>query len=275
MNSHPPYTTLTDPLAADAAFPVPPNPEPPLPDYWQESARPLVSLAFIAPMLAAYELGMVVLGPSAVRNGAEVWLRQFLDWLGLGQYFLLPLLTCGLLLAWHHLLHACWSFRPSVLFGMTLESATLALGLLAFAQLQGAIYDHLGSELLNTPNSTATETDLAGMLGYFGAGLYEELLFRLTMLPLATMLLRGLGMRPRGALVLAVLAVSLCFSLAHYRWDLDLFGWQLHTSGYAFDWFSFSFRFAAGTVFSALFVCRGFGIAVGAHALYDVFAVLI
>jgi len=113
------------------------------------------------------------------------------------------------------------------------------------------------------------------MLGYFGAGLYEELLFRLTMLPLATMLLRGLGMRPRGALVLAVLAVSLCFSLAHYRWDLDLFGWQLHTSGYAFDWFSFSFRFAAGTVFSALFVCRGFGIAVGAHALYDVFAVLI
>ncbi len=52
--------------------------------YWQQSRRPLVSLAFILPLLALYEGGVLLLGPSAIRNGADVWLRQLLDQLGLG-----------------------------------------------------------------------------------------------------------------------------------------------------------------------------------------------
>jgi hypothetical protein len=33
-----------------------------------------------------------------------------------------------------------------------------------------------------------------------------------------------------------------------------------------------TFRFAAGMLFCVVFLFRGFGIAVGTHALYDVFA---
>ena len=36
--------------------------------YWAESQRPLAALAFIAPLLMAYELGVIVLGPEAVRS---------------------------------------------------------------------------------------------------------------------------------------------------------------------------------------------------------------
>ena len=36
--------------------------------YWAESTRPLVSLAFVAPMLIMYEGGMLLLGPDAMRN---------------------------------------------------------------------------------------------------------------------------------------------------------------------------------------------------------------
>ena len=62
-------------------------------DYWQQSRRPLTSLAFVTPLLLVYEAGVLWLGPHAMRNGADVWLRQLLDLLGFSQYFLLPLLT--------------------------------------------------------------------------------------------------------------------------------------------------------------------------------------
>ncbi len=38
----------------------------------------------------------------------------------------------------------------------------------------------------------------------------------------------------------------------------------------SFDPFSFSFRVSAGVFFGVLFVTRGFGIAAGTHALYDI-----
>ena len=73
--------------------------------YWQQSRRPLASMAFVLPLLALYEVGVLVLGPSAVRNGADVWLRELLDLVGLSSYFLLPVLTLAVLLAWHHTTH--------------------------------------------------------------------------------------------------------------------------------------------------------------------------
>ena len=51
-------------------------------DYWQQSRRPLASLAFVTPLLAIYEFGVLWLGPQAMRNGADVWLRQWLDEIG-------------------------------------------------------------------------------------------------------------------------------------------------------------------------------------------------
>jgi len=247
-----------------------------LPNYWNESSRPLVSLAFIVPMLVAYEIGIIALGPVAVRNGAEVWLRQLLDLFGLGQYFLLPVLTCVGLLVWHCVSHTTWAFRPSVLWGMAMESATLALGLLVLAQLQG---NWCGLQASLPDCRVATDGDglsyFGGLLGYLGAGIYEELMFRLALLPLAAVILRGCGVSRRPAWFLAIVLVSVVFSLAHYRWDIQLAGMHIQTSGYAFEWYSFSFRFMAGALFSLLFVVRGFGIAVGTHALYDLFAVLL
>jgi hypothetical protein len=35
-------------------------------------------------------------------------------------------------------------------------------------------------------------------------------------------------------------------------------------------WFNFIFRWLAGLFFAGVFVLRGFGIAVGAHAAYDI-----
>ena len=60
--------------------------------YQQQSRGPLASLVLVLPLLMLYEIGVLLLGSSAVRNGAEVWLRGLLDWIGLGNYFPKP---CG------------------------------------------------------------------------------------------------------------------------------------------------------------------------------------
>jgi hypothetical protein len=99
--------------------------------YIRESRRPLASLAFVIPLLLLYEGGIIILGPQAVRNGADVWLRQFLDTLGFSQYLLLPALTVGLLLAWHHVSREKWQVSAGVVYGMLLESAALGLMLVA------------------------------------------------------------------------------------------------------------------------------------------------
>src|SRR5690349_17804813 len=94
--------------------------------YWREAKRPLTSLVFILPLLFIYEGGVLALGPSAVRNGADVWLRRLLDLVGLQHYFLLPVLTIGLLLIWHHLNHDRWRVSMTVVYAMYLESIALA-----------------------------------------------------------------------------------------------------------------------------------------------------
>lgn len=233
----------------------------PLQQYATESARPLVSMAFVAPLLAVYELGAVVFGPHVLRNGADIWLRHLLGAIGFGQYFLLPLLTCGALLGWHHMRRDQWSLNSNALPTMLLESTLLAMLLLAIAHLQRALFVPPVAIPCQVGSVAATGT-LGRLVGYCGAGIYEELLFRLIMLPAVARLLGWLGLAHRARWAWAVLGTSLIFSAAHYQ--------LLSAAGYAFDWYSFSFRFVAGLFFAVLFVFRGFGIAAGAHTMYDI-----
>ena len=233
-----------------------------LKNYAAESVRPLVSLAFVAPLLVIYELGILVLGPHALRNGADTWLRHLLECIGFGQYFLLPVLTCGILLAWHHTCHDRWDLRGSVLVTMSLESILLAVILLTMAHVQQALLNPASSAVVCASNTGMPGGTVSRLIGYCGAGIYEELLFRLMMLPAVAGALRWMGLNGRSSWLWGIIATSLIFSAAHY---------QLFTpGGYAFDFRSFFFRFAAGAYFATLFVLRGFGIAVGAHALYDI-----
>lgn len=256
-------------------------------NYWRESTRPLVSLAFVMPMLLAYEGGVLLLGERAARNGIDVLLRWFLGLLGFGQYFLLPLLTAAILLGWHHTTGRPWRFRAALLPCMLLESAALGLVLLMLAQLHSTLFAQLpdwssaATSAKGTVASTTTRTDETGgnqssgavnaqasrIVAYFGAGIYEELLFRLMLLPVAAAGFKLCGMSNGWSLIAALLVTSLVFSGAHYR---------LFTSvGDEFAWFSFVFRAVAGLFFSMLFLYRGFGIAVGAHALYDILVVML
>ena len=77
-------------------------------------------------------------------------------------------------------------------------------------------------------------------MSYLGAGIYEELLFRLILITAAVWLIRLWLPDKRKSMVLAVLASSLLFAAAHY----------VGAAGYHFDWFSFFvFPFRGGRFF--------------------------
>jgi len=242
----------------------------PTADYWIESRQPLASLAFVLPLLVAYEAGVLMLGPQAVRNGADVWLRQFLELAGLGQYFLLPVLTICILIAWHHTTRRPWRVRGGVFWGMVAESVFLAFCLRVILELQGSLLQAIAGPVGVWPQPAAMGGELASsmrsMVGFLGAGVYEELLFRLILLSVLAATARRMGAASQPAVVAAVLLTSLAFAGAHY---VGPYGEPVDLLSFPF-WFSFVFRFLAGVFFGVLFVYRGFGIATGSHAGYDI-----
>ena len=220
--------------------------------YWAVSRMPLTSLVFALPLVLAYEGGVLALGRGSPRNGADVWLRQILDAAGFGQYFLLPTLTVIGLLAWHHVEHVAWKFRPGVLVAMALECVFWAAALIGIARLQGRLWPLAAG--------VADEGLIARLVAFCGAGLYEEVLFRLLLLPALVWCFERLGFSAIPAACWGLVTSSLLFSAAHYVGPL----------GDTFAIYSFTFRFLAGMFFASLFLVRGFGIAAGTHAVYDI-----
>jgi len=248
----------------------PANASSPLADYWFESRQPLVSLLFIVPLLAVYEAGVVGLGANAIRNGADIWLRGFLEFLDFGQYFLLPVLVVGILLGWHYTTRQAWGMPRGVLSGMCVECALLAGCLWAVSQAEAWFLLAAVGTVISTGPAGAVAPggsgSLAGFIGFFGAGVYEELLFRLMLLPAMAWGIRRLGTPHGSATALAVLASSVVFAVAHY---VGRYGEPILFRDFVF-WYGLIFRFLAGVFFSILFVVRGFGIAAGTHAGYDI-----
>lgn len=210
-------------------------------------------------MLVAYEAGIFIFGPQALRNGADAWLRTLLLQLGFGQYFLLPLLTCSILLGWHHISRANWTLRGSHIRRMWVESFVLGALLIVAAQVLIFLFSFAGSPLRAT---LAVGNMPATVCGYFGAGIYEEVLFRLLLLPAILGTVCWFGCSKKTGRFWAVVLSSLVFSAAHYQF--------LTSVGDVFELFSFTFRLLAGIFFAVLFLKRGFGIAAGSHAMYDI-----
>ena len=229
--------------------------------YWSSTRRPLPSLVFILPILLAYEAGVIWLGGTAadaLRAGADAWVRQGLATLGFTDRWLLPIGLVAGLLGWQALDRRDWRFHWAILWGMAIESLILAVALVGLSKLVDVGFARLeGPSLLAT--APPARHPIVPVVGFLGAGLYEEALFRLALIPLLYKGLRLLMVPSLFACTLAVTASSLIFSLAHHA----------GVPGETFTWFAFIFRWLAGVFFAWVFVARGFGVAVGTHAAYD------
>lgn len=233
------------------------------PGYWQDARTPLSSLIFLIPWIAAYESGILLLAetePDGLRNGADFWMRSLLSGVGLGHLLLLPVLVVSVLLGWHLVRKYPWRVRIETLGGMLAESLLLALLLVGVGQMHDLIFRSLQSRdvsdqlLTHSLSGSWTRT-----VSFIGAGVYEEVMFRLLLVPAAILVFRMFEFPPRWAAVMAAISTSFLFALAHH----------IGPAADAFNLFTFSFRAAAGIFFATTFFLRGFGITVGCHAAYD------
>ena len=236
--------------------------------YLEATRHPWMCVVFVLPLLTVYEMGLRWLGPTppeTLRNGADVWLRDLLARVGIAPYYAAPALLLAILFTW-----SLWRRRDrpedllGVWIGMVAESVIFALALYGLCQALWPCLDVVGGWFLEwqgaPPGMLLPEPALEQIISYLGAGIYEETLFRLLLFSGLVQLLAWADFPGPLAIVLAGSGSALLFAGAHH----------LGPHGEPFHSYVFLFRVLAGLYFVGLYQLRGFGIAVGAHAGYDV-----
>jgi hypothetical protein len=142
--------------------------------------------------------------------------------------------------------------------GMVGESAVYALFVAA------TVSSVVGMLFMAAPPQEAIGDWWTRLALSIGAGVYEELVFRVMLVGGLFVLLRWLVPNELSAYVLAAVIGAVVFSAVHY----------VGTFGDVFTPASFTFRFLFGLALNGLFLWRGFGIAAWTHALYDVMLVV-
>ena len=246
------------------------SPTTPRNTYFASTRSPRYSLLFALPLFVAYEaLAAALTRPAAeaqVRNGADVLLHELAYALA-GSYGPLALMAAIIGLSVIFVvrdMRRSGGVRPVYFIGMLVEASVLAL---IFGFVIGTITAQLlgGLHLLMLPAEPIArmswETRLMLSLG---AGVFEELLFRVLLVSALATLGRVMGFSRVAAGVFAAVVGALIFSAFHY----------VGPFGERFDIQSFAFRAVSGLAFSGLYLTRGFGITAWTHALYDAFLLL-
>jgi len=223
--------------------------------YRRETRRPVHCLLFLLPLAAIYEIGALsVAGGAAVERDLLVprSIREVLGWFGFLGPCVPSVMLVVALFVWHRLSRDRWTVRGWVFPGMVLESLMLTVPLLIvstlFPQRGEAIVAGLPAQLVKA----------------LGAGIYEELVFRLLLIGGLTWLLVEIGrLRARSALWAAAALASLIFARCHFQ----PVGWE------PMRWGAFWFRAVAGAYLAILFIGRGLGVAAGCHAAYNLLLV--
>ena len=238
-------------------------------NYWRITRAPRYSLTFALPLLVAYEVLAFSLSGAemtGVRNGADVLLKSLFLAMG-GRdgvvVFGALLVGGGAWLVWQD--YRRWRSLDPRVFG--LMAAESVVGALAFGMVTSTLTGLLlpGLATILSLGSAGSVSLPAQLMISLGAGIYEELLFRVILVSgLAWLARRVLGWSATGSGVFAVIVGAVIFSAFHY---IGPYGDRLELG-------SFAFRAVAGVLFSGLYLLRGFGITAWTHALYDVFVVM-
>lgn len=270
--------------------------------YLERTSRPVYALVFLLPFIIFYELGTLLintdlLNRSQIRVVAFVWLQDLLDWAGFGSTFTsiaAPLAVLVILLALQLTSRTSWKVRLKDMLPMAGECIVLAIPLIVLSLLlnrpittlphgdvpanaavvaaaqTGGYGAHVpASKQIVTTRPQSKNTFLVNVITGVGAGIYEELVFRLILICALMLLLQDvLGLTHTTSMIIAIGVSAALFSLHHHI--IFMHGRFDQTA--VFSWPPFVFRTIAGVYFAGLFAMRGFGITAGTHAFYDILA---
>jgi hypothetical protein len=229
--------------------------------YWAAARQPLQILAFLLPLIVVYELCLALLMsrgmPTIVAH--EQLLRVFAG-LGVGEtggLFMGGIVIIVVLLVWHVLARLPWHVSLPYVGGMALESTLLAMPAIVLGSLITGHVAAAGADV-----ASIHDLDLLSKLAVsIGAGLYEELVFRMILIAALHTLLVDVAKMPNGAGTAVAVAISAAaFTLYH----------PLEAAGGGVSMRRVVTYAVLGVYFGVVYLARGFGIVVGVHATYDV-----
>lgn len=224
----------------------------------------LTSIILVFPLFLIYQVAVPFL-PNA-GNGADLVTPRVFALLkySLSLYLLVNLGLALLFSLVVLLLRRRQQFDSSLFFPVLLESAIYALTMGSLI-IHVMVFIGINPSLALAAAVQPLEQGLATRLVIsIGAGVHEELVFRLIMLSAAIWLLGLFTARRWLVVLLAFVFTALVFSAAHH-----VVGGEPWRIG------AFVYRFFCGLLFAALFRWRGFAVAVYTHAFYDIFVMVI
>jgi hypothetical protein len=217
------------------------------------------SALLVFPLFALYQLGILA---SAGQNGVDFVTRALVELVerDLVNYLFVLAGSCVAYAALLVILRRYGTFNPRAFLPVLAESTFYAL---TMGTLILFVMHQLGGIAPSLSVGGKQHSVLDVLVISAGAGLHEELVFRVVGVTGLAWLLGGVT-GDRRALILAVVISSLVFSLAHH----------IGPAGEAFSAAAFVYRTLAGLFFAVVYYVRGFAVAAWTHALYDVYVLL-
>ncbi|MBN1766710.1 MAG: CPBP family intramembrane metalloprotease [Sedimentisphaerales bacterium] len=241
--------------------------------YLESTSRPWYGLLFLMPWIILYEVGTLVVSAEQItgtpRIVAFTWLMGLAKFIGMDQslaWAFPGLVVVIILMCWHLSTHHPWAVNFKWLGWMAAESIVMTIPLFVLAALMNS--SNPFSVSLSTANEAGPSSSgyLANIVTSIGAGIYEELVFRLILIGLIVMVLEDLcKVKLLTASMIAVLISAGAFAAHHYIGIID--GHIVRLEDFKIP--SFVFRTFAGVYFAVIFRLRGFGITAGTHIAYD------
>ncbi len=255
-----------------------------LPDsYLDRTSRPIYALVYLLGFLLFYEIGTFMIHPETLTQSlaqpqmrvvAFVWVQNLLEFIGFGPrmtWIIAPFVVIVILLALQITSQTKWQVRVSDFIPMTAECILLAVPLIVLS----IMLNRTGSPpaailaLQNAVDPIAQRILLVDIVTGIGAGIYEELIFRLVLICLLMMVFQDVfGMQKNNAIFFSVVISAVLFSAHHHFFFAD----GRFFKGDPFTVGKFVFRTLAGVYFAVLYAVRGFGITAGTHAFYNILA---
>tara|TARA_B100000579_G_C22844198_1_gene863410 strand:- start:683 stop:1417 length:735 start_codon:yes stop_codon:yes gene_type:complete len=226
-------------------------------DYFINTKNILVSLVFIAPFIIIYEFICFFYFRNEnyqIRNSADVIIRDFFNLFGVfsDEIYSVTLLATLVLIYFVN--------RPNI------KNNIISYKFLLLMFFEGVF---LGLVLLLLLNDISVfskikyiyQTDLLlNLYLCIGAGIWEEILFRLILFSFLYKSFQGLDKRKIfNPFILSLFLSSILFSLFHY----------IGYNGDVFLFNTFIIRMLGGILLGVIYYYRGFGISVMSHISYD------
>jgi hypothetical protein len=215
------------------------------------------SLILVFPLFLAYQIGVMF---SPTINGVDFMTRVMYGAMGSDRdnYLALQLVLAVTFVLYVTAQRERGRFTFRGIVPLVAESALYAitLGTLIVLIMQKL----LGLELAIRLGATGQAIVIS-----LGAGVHEELIFRLGAMAGGMAVLSRVGIDSRIAMLVALFGSAILFSGAHH----------IGTHGDVLDTSVFTYRMLAGVAFGLIFYYRSLAHAVYAHFLYDVYVLVI